>query len=218
MSRTIVTITGPSCAGKSELAKTLNESANWPELISHTTRPQRIGERCGHDYHFISEEEYVDMVARNDFAESNSHCAASYGISKQAIESAFAESDVALVVIEPNGKSSIEQYAKEAGIEVYSIFVSNKLEVLMERMLQRIVEGAIKSKSIDFNYQAKRMTGLIREELGWVSAGGYELVLRKYDESNKAAIEDFIVDSINRFNLGICPSRIDDEDKMAAGL
>jgi guanylate kinase len=63
-------ITGTSGEGKSTLARRLVE--RMPELqlaVSATTRPQRPGEVDGRDYWFISEEEFDQRLAENDFLE-----------------------------------------------------------------------------------------------------------------------------------------------------
>jgi guanylate kinase len=69
--RPVFVVTGTSGEGKSTLARRLVE--RMPELqlaISATTRPQRPGEVDGRDYWFISEEEFDQRLADNDFLES----------------------------------------------------------------------------------------------------------------------------------------------------
>ena len=61
-------LSSPSGAGKTTLTKKLAE--NNPEFvisISHTTRKSRPGEVDGKDYHFISKEEFNNLVKRNSF-------------------------------------------------------------------------------------------------------------------------------------------------------
>ena len=66
----VFVITGTSGEGKSTLARRLVE--RMPELqlaVSATTRPQRPGEVDGRDYWFISDEEFDQKLAENDFLE-----------------------------------------------------------------------------------------------------------------------------------------------------
>ncbi|MEO6306423.1 MAG: guanylate kinase [Nitrospiraceae bacterium] len=63
-------ISAPSGTGKTTLCKQL--TTNLPGLwhsISYTTRTPRPGEAHGHDYYFIGEETFREMIARNEFVE-----------------------------------------------------------------------------------------------------------------------------------------------------
>ncbi len=63
-------ISAPSGTGKTTLCKQL--TTNLPGLwhsISYTTRKPRPGETHGHDYFFIGEETFREMITRNEFVE-----------------------------------------------------------------------------------------------------------------------------------------------------
>lgn len=63
-------VSSPSGAGKTTLCRRLQQE--FPALafsVSYTTRPPRAGERAGHDYHFVSSEQFSAMVAAGRFAE-----------------------------------------------------------------------------------------------------------------------------------------------------
>lgn len=67
---TLYIVSAPSGAGKTSLVKALCESL--PDVavsVSHTTRAMRPGERDGVDYHFVSPQEFEDMVAADGFLE-----------------------------------------------------------------------------------------------------------------------------------------------------
>ena len=49
----LITITGPSGAGKDTLARMLSEMGGYKVLCSYTTRPKRIDEIDGVDHHFV---------------------------------------------------------------------------------------------------------------------------------------------------------------------
>jgi guanylate kinase len=58
----LVILSGPSCVGKSPLAKALGHfhpdlSAKLQPIVLHNSRPPRPGERDGEDYHFRSREQ-----------------------------------------------------------------------------------------------------------------------------------------------------------------
>jgi len=72
----LVVISGPSGVGKTTILRRL--LADLPHLtpsVSATTRPPRVGERNGVDYHFIPAEEFERRRAGGDFLE----CCQVYG-------------------------------------------------------------------------------------------------------------------------------------------
>ena len=69
----LVVISGPSGVGKTTILRRL--LADLPHLIpsvSATTRPPRVGERDGVDYHFIAAEEFERRRAAGDFLDRKS--------------------------------------------------------------------------------------------------------------------------------------------------
>jgi len=68
--RPVFVVTGPSGAGKGTLIKGLLERVPGLEVaVSGTTRPQRPGEVDGHDYWFLSDEEFTRRVEAGEFLE-----------------------------------------------------------------------------------------------------------------------------------------------------
>jgi guanylate kinase len=63
-------LSSPSGAGKSTIARMLMESDEGVAMsVSATTRPIRPGEVDGHDYHFVSDETFDEMVGKGAFLE-----------------------------------------------------------------------------------------------------------------------------------------------------
>lgn len=63
-------ISSPSGAGKTTLCRRLITEVPGVQLsISATTRPARPGEANGVDYHFKSQEQFQDMIDRDEFLE-----------------------------------------------------------------------------------------------------------------------------------------------------
>jgi guanylate kinase len=63
-------ISSPSGAGKTTLCRRLITEVPGVQLsISATTRPARPGEANGVDYHFKSQDEFQDMIDRDEFLE-----------------------------------------------------------------------------------------------------------------------------------------------------
>ncbi len=60
---------GPSGSGKTTLCRMVEKKLSIPHSVSYTTRPARAGEVEGRDYHFISNNEFIQKVKKGDFLE-----------------------------------------------------------------------------------------------------------------------------------------------------
>src|SRR5262249_59416674 len=79
VSRAIV-ISGPSGVGKGTLIRGVMDRVGGLELsVSATTRPPRVGECDGVDYHFLSREEFDRRVAAGEFLEHADYAGNHYG-------------------------------------------------------------------------------------------------------------------------------------------
>jgi guanylate kinase len=67
----LVIISGPSGAGKSTVLGEVFQRSGLPLMwsVSATTRSPRPGERDGHDYHYLSGEQFQKMRVQGDFLE-----------------------------------------------------------------------------------------------------------------------------------------------------
>ncbi|KAF9693701.1 hypothetical protein EKO04_008320 [Ascochyta lentis] len=78
-----IVISGPSGAGKSTILKRLFDE--YPDRfgfsVSHTTRSPRGGERDGVEYHFVTKEEFNELVEKKGFVEHATFGSNSYGTS-----------------------------------------------------------------------------------------------------------------------------------------
>ncbi len=65
----LMVISSPSGAGKTTLARALAQNEKLEFSVSYTTRAPRTGERDGVDYKFVTDEEFTQMIERQEFAE-----------------------------------------------------------------------------------------------------------------------------------------------------
>lgn len=70
MSGKLFIISAPSGTGKTSLLKiVMSEVERLGFSVSHTTRPEREGERDGKEYYFVTKEEFQKMMAAGEFLE-----------------------------------------------------------------------------------------------------------------------------------------------------
>lgn len=97
-------ISAPSGAGKTTLARGLNEALpNTAFSISHTTRPQRRNESHNVDYYFVSDREFREMMERGDFLEYAQVYGNWYGTSKAAVHYLMEQGKTVLLDIDWQG-------------------------------------------------------------------------------------------------------------------
>jgi guanylate kinase len=128
-------ISAPSGAGKTTLARGLNEALPSTAFsISHTTRPQRRNETHGVDYYFVSEREFQEMVDRDEFLEYAKVFGNWYGTSKAAVRHLIEQGKIALLDIDWQGARHVRR--KMPGCR--SIFIlPPSLEELERRLRDR---------------------------------------------------------------------------------
>ena len=66
----LLVVSGPSGSGKTTLCRRLAEEGEARYSISCTTRNPRPGEKDGHDYHFLSREQFIAKRSSGEFLES----------------------------------------------------------------------------------------------------------------------------------------------------
>lgn len=90
-------LSAPSGAGKSSLINALlkqdNQASTRPMQVSvsHTTRDARPGENNGEHYHFVSVDEFKNLISQNAFYEHAEVFGNYYGTSEAAIDAQLAQ-------------------------------------------------------------------------------------------------------------------------------
>lgn len=135
MKSNVIVIVGQIASGKSTLAKFMEEHG-FERIVTYTTRPPREGEIDGVDYHFLSGlEEFADKAEAGFFAEHTGYTAkfgfVRYGTSKESLETPGGVKKV--VVLNPEGVIQL----KEAGYDIFVVYLDFGQETLMRRALQR---------------------------------------------------------------------------------
>lgn len=173
----IVTITGASGAGKDSLLDAVmycsgnisedtlkgisravegdrRESFPMRELLSHTTREPRPGEKNHVDYHFVSDSvfESLDKLESVVYA-GNKYCLAADEISDL-------DTTIGCVIVDPVGLSQIKAYAdKSSDIRLFKIFICVDADTSKKRMelrgdLDDKIQARLKQQSYRKEYIA----------------------------------------------------------------
>ncbi|MCD6136340.1 guanylate kinase [Candidatus Bipolaricaulota bacterium] len=137
-------VCGPSGAGKNSVIERVMELL--PGLsysVSFTTRPRRSDEVDGRDYHFITEEQFRDLVDRDQVIEHVTYLGHSYGTSRQQIMEVFAEGKDVILNIDVNGARTLKQSGLSDFSVVYVFLTPSSLEILGERLRERGTETQV---------------------------------------------------------------------------
>ena len=105
---TVYIISAPSGSGKSTLVNELRKTvSNLEFTISYTTRPPRGSEQNGHEYFFISREEFESLLARDALLEHADVFGNYYGTAKRFLEGARERGHDLLLDIDVQGERQV---------------------------------------------------------------------------------------------------------------
>lgn len=127
----IVVLLGASSSGKSTIENILSQKFGYEKIVSYTTRPQRLGETNGKDYHFITNEQFQNSLRKGLFAEYDEYSQERfYG----TLKSDYKKGNK-VVVLTPNGLRQLKKNCHDD--DIYSVFVDANLGTRMKRYIDR---------------------------------------------------------------------------------
>lgn len=129
----LLIISGPSGTGKGTLVSKLMESdPSFCFSCSVTTRAPRVGEVDGVHYHFVTDEEYAQMLERNEFLEHATVHDHHYGTLRKPVEEMMKQGRNVLLDIDTQGAISVMENTDD----YVSVFI---LPPSFEELRQRLV-------------------------------------------------------------------------------
>lgn len=181
----LITIMGEMGAGKDTLIQFLTQHG-FRKVPTYTTRPPRVGEVNGKDYHFLSVAEFQKKIEEGFFAEYYDYTPEGrpdwiYGSSKECFEQAE-EKD--LIILTPRGI----KYLKENQVPVRVVYLKVPGEDRFEKAVSRgdklsEIERRRKKDEVDFSGASeladyilenpgykKTVEDLAKELLDWIGA------------------------------------------------
>lgn len=173
MTASIVTITGPSCCGKSTLERFLACSPEFYRTVSVTTRPPRVGEVAGEHYHFATEEEFADLESSGSLFESVTFSGYQYGGLVSEMTSAWRADRVPVIVCEPHGLEQICVWSKSLGVEHVLVHFQPKPYMvhrfIQERLSADLSADALLNRMRSFIYEMEHWHKVVQERTATVS-------------------------------------------------
>jgi len=193
-------VCGPSGTGKSTLLNRLFAAhpSKFGFSISHTTRGPRPGEVDGVNYHFTTEDKFVEMIERKEFIENAKFSGNRYGTSVKAVKDVADQQRRCILDIDTQGVKLIK--SNHPSLNPVFLFLSPpSLPDLKTRLQGR---GTETQESMD-----KRLNAAI-DEIRYAVEGGHDIVIvndnvdRAYALLEKVALSEQVEgDKLPAFDL-----------------
>ncbi|WJX27065.1 guanylate kinase [Trifolium repens] len=135
----VIVISGPSGVGKDALISNLrNSRPSIHFVVTATTRPRRPSEIDGKDYYFISKEDFLQMVDKDEFLEYALVYGDYKGVPKQQIRDFMAKGYDVVLRVDIQGAQTLR---KVLGKSAVFVFLMAESEVdMVERLVDRNTE------------------------------------------------------------------------------
>merc|ERR1711925_29372 len=154
--RTVI-VCGPSGVGKGTLLKRLKDQhpGVFEVAVSHTSRAAREGEENGAHYHFVTRENFEDLINEGAFLEYADVHGNYYGTSLKAVENVANNGCICLLEIDFQGALLIQKktVCNSVFIDCPGKDATAKVDVLRERLKGR---GTENEKKIEKRLQTAR--------------------------------------------------------------
>ncbi len=173
----MLVLSSPSGAGKTTLSKKLVElDSNLIMSTSYTTRPKRVGEKDGKDYHFVKVGEFKEMMGENQLLEHALVFGNYYGTPRLPVEKYLEQGQDVVFDIDWQGAKQLEQ--QKGSVEaVVSVFILPPSAIELESRLR--------SRNQDSISEVKSRMSQAASELSHYGEYQYIMVNNEIEESIK---------------------------------
>lgn len=131
----MVILSSPSGVGKTTLTKKIQQKyKSFKISVSHTTRPPRSNEIDGIDYHFVSTNQFEELIKQNKFYEFAKIFKNYYGTLKRYVDQTILDYDI-LFDIDWQGTKQLSKFKDLKLIKIY--LITDNKEELKKRLISR---------------------------------------------------------------------------------
>lgn len=143
----MIIICGASASGKTQVAHYLEKEHGFLKVVTCTTRPKRIHEVDGVDYHFYSKDEFISRINNNEFLETTIYNNYYYGTKIDDIKIN------SVIVLDTIGVNKLYEIYK-GSTKIF--FLDTNVDIRINRMIQRgdkaeDINNRIRNDEILFN-------------------------------------------------------------------
>ncbi|MBA0684786.1 hypothetical protein Goshw_000880 [Gossypium schwendimanii] len=136
----IIVISGPSGVGKDAVIKRLREvRENLHFVVTATSRGMRPGEVNGKDYFFVSKDEFLSMVEKDELLEYALVYGDYKGIPKKQIRDFMAKGCDIVLRVDIQGAETLRKALGDSGVFIFLVAESEL--ALVERLIDRKTES-----------------------------------------------------------------------------
>ena len=133
-------LSGPSGTGKGTVCNEIMMREDELTIsVSATTREKRVGETDGETYHYVSKDDFLGMIDRDEMLEYAIYNGNYYGTPKKSVEELLLDGKDVMLEIEPQGALQVKKLFPEA---VLIFLVPPSMAELKNRLITRGRESA----------------------------------------------------------------------------
>lgn len=128
-------LSGPSGTGKGTVCNEIMMREDKLTIsVSATTREKRVGETDGETYHYVSKDDFLGMIDRDEMLEYAIYNGNYYGTPKKSVEELLLDGKDVMLEIEPQGALQVKKLFPEA---VLIFLVPPSMAELKNRLITR---------------------------------------------------------------------------------
>lgn len=120
-------LVGASASGKTEVANILCKKYQYKKSVTTTTRLPRIHETNGVEYHFVSKEDFKQLMLEDAFVEVTVYQDNYYGLQRKDL------CNNGIVILDPMGVNNVIKQHKE----LFIVYIKTSRHIREERMIKR---------------------------------------------------------------------------------
>ncbi|KAK6122638.1 hypothetical protein DH2020_043614 [Rehmannia glutinosa] len=181
----IIVISGPSGVGKDSVIKKLREvREDLHFVVTATSRAKRPGEIDGKDYFFITKDEFLKMIEKNELLEYALVYGEYKGVPKQQIRDYMAKGCDIVLRVDIQGAANLRRILRNSAVFVY--LVAESEEALVNRLIGRKTET---------NEALVVRVASAREELRHLKEFDYVVVNKEGELERSVKVIDSIIEA-----------------------